>query len=117
MSPWMDIAAVSIPLGQAIGRFANYVNQELYGAPTNLPWGIQIPRDARVAPYESLIDYPVDSLFHPIWAYEAIWSLVAFYVFVARLPCVSRPSAQRGCSLALHRAIFLRAFLARIPSG
>ena len=80
MSPWMDIAAVSIPLGQAIGRFANYVNQELYGAPTNLPWGIQIPRDARVAPYESLIDYPIDSLFHPIWAYEAIWSLVAFYV-------------------------------------
>ena len=48
---------IAIPLGQAIGRFANYVNQELYGAPTNLPWGIQIPRDARVAPYESLIDY------------------------------------------------------------
>ncbi len=80
MAPWLDIAAVSIPLGQAIGRFANYVNQELYGAPTNLPWGIQIPRDARVAPYESLIEYPVDTLFHPIWAYEAIWSLIAFYV-------------------------------------
>ena len=80
MTPWMDIAAVSIPLGQAIGRFANYVNQELYGAPTNLPWGIQIPRDARVAPYESLIDYPIDTLFHPIWAYEAIWSLIAFFV-------------------------------------
>ncbi len=80
LSPWMDIAGVSIPLGQAIGRFANYVNQELYGAPTNLPWGIQIPRDARVAPFESLIDYPIDTLFHPIWAYEAIWSLVAFYV-------------------------------------
>ena len=80
LGPWMDIAAVAIPLGQAIGRFANYVNQELYGAPTNLPWGIQIPRDMRVAPYESLIDYPIDTLFHPIWAYEAVWSLVAFYV-------------------------------------
>jgi phosphatidylglycerol:prolipoprotein diacylglycerol transferase len=80
MSPWLDIAAVSIPLGQAIGRFANYVNQELYGLPTNLPWGIQIPRDARVEPFESLIAYPIDTLFHPIWAYEAIWSLVAFYV-------------------------------------
>ncbi len=80
LGPWMDIAAVAIPLGQAIGRFANYVNQELYGAPTNLPWGIQIPRDARVAPYESLIDFPLDTLFHPIWAYEALWSLVAFYV-------------------------------------
>lgn len=80
LGTWMDIAAVAIPLGQAIGRFANYVNQELYGAPTNLPWGIQIPRDMRVAPYESLIDYPIDTLFHPIWAYEALWSLVAFYV-------------------------------------
>ena len=80
LTPWMDIAGVAIPLGQAIGRFANYVNQELYGAPTNLPWGIQIPRDARVAPFESLVDYPIDTLFHPIWAYEAIWSLVAFYV-------------------------------------
>lgn len=80
LSPWLDIAAVSIPLGQAIGRIANYVNQELYGSPTNLPWGIQIPRDARVAPFESLIEYPIDTLFHPIWAYEAIWSLIAFYV-------------------------------------
>ena len=80
LGPWMDMAAVAIPLGQAIGRFANYVNQELYGAPTNLPWGIEIPRDMRVAPYESLIDYPIDTLFHPIWAYEALWSLVAFYV-------------------------------------
>jgi len=80
LSPWMDVAGVAIPVGQAIGRFANYVNQELYGAPTTLPWGIQIPRDARVAPYESLIDYPSDTLFHPLWAYEAIWSLIAFYV-------------------------------------
>ena len=80
LSPWLDIAVVSIPLGQAIGRIANYVNQELYGSPTNLPWGIQIPRDARVEPFESLIEYPIDTLFHPIWAYEAIWSLIAFYV-------------------------------------
>lgn len=80
MAPWLDIAAVAIPLGQAIGRFANFVNQELYGIPTNLPWGLQIPRDARVAPYESLIEYPIDTLFHPIWSYEAIGSLIAFYV-------------------------------------
>jgi len=79
-TPWMDIAGVSIPIGQAIGRFANYVNQELYGSPTTLPWGIQIPRGARVAPYESMIDYPADTLFHPLWAYEALWSLIAFYV-------------------------------------
>ncbi len=80
LTPWMDVAGVAIPVGQAIGRFANYVNQELYGSPTTLPWGIQIPRDARVAPYESLIDFPSDTLFHPLWAYEGIWSLIAFYV-------------------------------------
>ena len=80
LGPWMDIAGVAIPLGQAIGRVANYINQELYGGPTNLPWGINIPREARVAPYESLIEYPIDTLFHPLWAYEALWSLVAFVV-------------------------------------
>ena len=80
LGPWMDIAGVAIPLGQAIGRIANYINQELYGGPTNLPWGINIPREARVAPYESLIEYPIDALFHPLWAYEALWSLVAFVV-------------------------------------
>lgn len=80
LGPWMDIAGVAVPLGQAIGRVANYINQELYGGPTNLPWGINIPREARVAPYESLIEYPIDTLFHPLWAYEALWSLVAFVV-------------------------------------
>jgi len=80
MGPWLDIAAVSIPIAQTIGRFANYVNQELYGSPTTLPWGIGISREARVDPYQSMIDFPADTLFHPIWAYEAIWSLIAFYV-------------------------------------
>ena len=80
VAPWMDIAGVGIPVAQAIGRIANYINQELYGAPTTLPWGIQISREARVDPFDSMIDFPADTLFHPIWAYEAIWSLVAFYV-------------------------------------
>lgn len=80
VSPWMDMAGVAIPIAQAIGRLANYINQELYGAPTTLPWGIQIPRAARVDPFDSMIDYPADTLFHPIWAYEAIWSIIAFYV-------------------------------------
>jgi phosphatidylglycerol:prolipoprotein diacylglycerol transferase len=80
MAPWLDIAAVAIPIAQAIGRIANYINQELYGIPTSLPWGIEIPSSMRVAPYKSGVDFPADTLFHPIWAYEAIWSLVAFYV-------------------------------------
>lgn len=80
MGPWMDIAGVAIPLAQAVGRFANYVNQELYGDPTTLPWGIQISREARVGQYRSMIDYPADTQFHPLWAYEAIWNVIAFFV-------------------------------------
>ena len=89
MTPWMDIAGVSIPIAQAIGRFANYVNQELYGSPTTLPWGIQIPRAARVGTCEymgeevlceNMVQVPFNTLFHPLWAYEAVWSLIAFYV-------------------------------------
>ena len=112
LAPWLDIAGVAIPLGQAIGRFANYVNQELYGEPTNFPWGIEIPRGARVAPYESLIEYPTDSLFHPIWAYEAIWSLLAFYV-LWRVYHNYRDRVQSGDIILLYIAqySFVRFFL------
>ena len=39
---WADFFAVGIPLGQAIGRWGNYFNQELYGKPTDLPWGLPV---------------------------------------------------------------------------
>lgn len=80
---WLDIAAVALPLGQAIGRWANYINQELYGTVTNLPWGISIDSASRVFPFTSTIDYPVDgTLFHPLFLYESLWSLVAFIVLL-----------------------------------
>ena len=49
---WVDIAAPALALGQAIGRWGNYVNQELYGAPTNLPWKIFIAPANRLPGYE-----------------------------------------------------------------
>ncbi len=80
---WLDIAAVGLPLGQAIGRWANYINQELYGTVTTLPWGITIPADKRVFPFTSTVEYPVsETLFHPLFLYESIWSLVAFIVLL-----------------------------------
>lgn len=83
MGPWLDIAGVAIPLAQAIGRFANYVNQELYGTPTNLPWGIRIDAEHRVGVYESMVEYPYDStLFHPLFLYEALWNIAAFFVLL-----------------------------------
>lgn len=79
--PWLDIAAVALPLGQFIGRWANYVNNELYGTPTGVDWwGIAIPRAARVQPY-GLIEY-ADALFHPLFLYEGLWSLLAFFVLL-----------------------------------
>jgi phosphatidylglycerol:prolipoprotein diacylglycerol transferase len=80
---WLDIAAVGLPLGQAIGRWANYINQELYGTVTTLPWGIQIDSANRVFPFESTVEYPVsETLFHPLFLYESLWSFVAFIVLL-----------------------------------
>ncbi len=67
MLSWMDIAAVTVPLGQAIGRWGNFVNEELYGKPTDLPWGMRV--DNPPAPYS------VDTRFHPLFLYESLWNL------------------------------------------
>lgn len=81
--PWLDIAAVALPVGQAIGRWANFVNQELYGTVTSLPWGITIDAAHRVTPFKSLVDYPVATTkFHPLFLYESLWSVLAFIVLV-----------------------------------
>jgi phosphatidylglycerol:prolipoprotein diacylglycerol transferase len=82
IGPWLDIAAVGLPLGQAIGRWANFINQELYGIPTSLPWGIAIDSAHRVEPYRSMVEYPVDQGFHPLFLYESLWSLLFFIVLL-----------------------------------
>ncbi|MCJ7826886.1 MAG: prolipoprotein diacylglyceryl transferase, partial [Demequinaceae bacterium] len=58
-------------IAQAIGRIGNYFNQELFGGPTTLPWGLEIE------PYQSALagDYPPGTLFHPTFLYEMIWNL------------------------------------------
>ncbi len=83
LGPWLDIAAVALPLAQAIGRWANFVNQELYGTVTTLPWGITIDSAHRVEPYLSTVDYPAaTTLFHPLFLYESLWSVLAFVVLL-----------------------------------
>lgn len=62
-----DALAVGIPLGQAIGRFGNWFNQELFGRPTELPWGLEIDAVYRPAGFEQY------ATFHPTFLYEAIW--------------------------------------------
>ena len=83
VAPWLDIAAVALPVGQAIGRWANFVNQELYGTVTSLPWGISIDAAHRVTPFKSLVDFPVTTTrFHPLFLYESLWSILAFIVLL-----------------------------------
>jgi phosphatidylglycerol:prolipoprotein diacylglycerol transferase len=64
---WLDIASPGLILAQAIGRWGNYFNQELYGYPTDLPWGIYIAPEHRLPGYESY------SRFHPLFFYEFVW--------------------------------------------
>ena len=74
---WCDIAAVGVPLGQAIGRWGNYFNQELYGTPTRLPWGIPISSEYRLPEFARL---PEETRFHPTFLYESLWNLLAFFL-------------------------------------
>lgn len=70
-------------IGQAVGRLGNYINQELYGPPTDLPWGISIDAGQRIAPYNDLTRFPVETtLFHPTFAYEMIWNVLAAGVII-----------------------------------
>jgi len=81
---WADIAAPGLALGQAIGRWGNFFNQELYGSPTTLPWGIKITDAvARVAPYNDLTRYPLDvTRFHPLFFYEFILNLANMFLLL-----------------------------------
>lgn len=75
---FLDAAAPMTLLGQAIARPANFINQELYGPPTSLPWGIPIDAAHRLAAYADLAQYPVATTrFHPDFAYEMIWNFLA----------------------------------------
>lgn len=69
---WLDIAAPAVALGQAIGRWGNFTNQELYGPPTDLPWGIYIEAEG--------------GTFHPLFLYESIWNFanMAFLLWLGR---------------------------------
>jgi phosphatidylglycerol:prolipoprotein diacylglycerol transferase len=78
MLVYLDGAALALPLGQAIARWANFINQELYGPPTTLPWGLRIDAEHRIPPYNDLTTYPESARFHPLFLYESIWNFIGF---------------------------------------
>jgi prolipoprotein diacylglyceryl transferase len=68
---FVDAVAPGVLLAQAIGRWGNYFNNELFGTPTDLPWGLEI--DSSNAAYP--VGLPEGVLFHPTFIYESLWSL------------------------------------------
>jgi len=72
----LDAGAPATALAQAIGRWGNFVNQELYGPPTDLPWGIYIDPAFRVP------DYAGFERFHPLFLYESLWNVGALLLMI-----------------------------------
>lgn len=97
MSMWLflDAIAPAALLGQALARPANFINQELYGGTTTLPWGIRIEANHRLAMFSDLTKYPVETTrFHPTFAYEMILNLIAFgliYWMIRKVEGMDRP--------------------------
>lgn len=90
-----DALAPGLLVAQGVGRLGNYFNQELFGAPTNLPWGLEIDPGNRAIP----VGLPADTLFHPTFLYEMFWNLLGAMVLVA---LARRFSLQWGKVFALY---------------
>ena len=76
VTAFMDAAAPALLVGQAIGRLGNYLNQELYGGPSDLPWALEV--DGRYRPE----DDPLTATFHPTFLYEGLWNLAGAALLV-----------------------------------
>jgi prolipoprotein diacylglyceryl transferase len=92
-----DALAPGIVLAQAVGRWGNYFNQELFGRPTTLPWGLEISPSNRPPGYEN------SATFHPTFLYESLWNVtVALLVIWAD----RRWKLRRGRAFALYVALY-----------
>ena len=83
---YADSVAPALPLAQAVGRWGNYFNQELYGTPSDLPWALEIDPSNRVAPYQEF------ATFHPTFLYESIYNLclVGLLLYIDRRHVLKR---------------------------
>jgi prolipoprotein diacylglyceryl transferase len=90
-----DALAPALLVAQAIGRLGNWFNQELFGLPTTLPWGLEISPDAAMFP-DAL---PAGTLFHPLFLYEMLWNLAGATIIML---LERRRSWGRGQTLAVY---------------
>jgi prolipoprotein diacylglyceryl transferase len=94
-----DATAVGIPLAQAIGRWGNYFNQELFGTPSDLPWAVEIdPAMAATAGYAGF------ATFHPTFLYESLWNLLILVPVILILE--RRGKLAKGASFGVYVAMY-----------
>jgi prolipoprotein diacylglyceryl transferase len=93
----MDCIAPGLVLAQAIGRWGNYFNQELFGRPTRLPWALEIDVAHRPPGFEHY------ATFHPTFLYESLWCLL---IFVTLLTVDNRARLRNGQVFALYIAMY-----------
>ncbi len=72
----LDVLVPSVILGQAIGRWGNFFNNEAFGLPTNLPWKLFIPYTSRPSFFSN------ESFFHPTFLYESVWNFCIFFFLI-----------------------------------
>ena len=109
----LDAATPALPLAQAIGRLGNWFNQELFGKPTDLPWGLEVSRTKTIS-----AGYPPGTLFHPTFLYESLWNiaLCIFLLAYDRARRQDRNPLKPGSLFALYVAgyTFARFFIERL---
>ena len=94
----LDVAAPSLAIGQAIGRWGNFFNEEAFGRPTNLPWKLYISPPHRPQGFAQF------DFFHPAFLYESVWDLAVFLVLIGwlRPKLHGRPGALFFCYVGLY---------------
>lgn len=92
----LDLGFLVLPLGQAIGRWGNFFNQEAFGRPTNLPWKMYIAPEHRGSEYLTFQN------FHPAFLYESLWNIGVFLILLRFIP--GKPGLVGSVYLALYGA-------------
>ncbi|EAX46449.1 prolipoprotein diacylglyceryl transferase [Thermosinus carboxydivorans Nor1] len=98
--PWLDIIAPGMAIGQAIGQWGNFINQEAFGHPTDLPWGIYIDFAYRPPGYEEF------DFFHPLFLYESLWNLVVFVLLLLLSHLQKKREVKAGSRFLLFLFLF-----------
>ena len=94
----LDSFAVGVPLAQAIGRWGNYFNQELFGTPSDLPWAIMIDPGRRPGAYSTF------ETFHPTFLYESLWNILVLVPVILLLERAGK--LKKGASLGVYVMLY-----------